>query len=94
MRSLHRAGVSKAGDAEDRNGTTFNYLARSESADEKMVSRVGIEHVGEPERRSHLPENHGAQPRRAKRDVVTLTFASWNHVARLLLQIQALRQAA
>jgi hypothetical protein len=34
----------------------FNYLAPSESADERVVSRVGIVHVGEPEGRSRVAE--------------------------------------
>jgi hypothetical protein len=61
---------------------------------ENMVGRVGIEHVGEPEGHSHLPENHRATPARANRELVSVNFASWNQLERWVRNIDGLRRTA
>jgi hypothetical protein len=60
-------GIAYDGNRFNRTAVTaplFKYLAPSESADEKMVSRVGIVHVGEPEGRSRVADAGTAQPTR------------------------------
>ena len=46
----------------------FNYLAPSEGADERVVSRVGIVHVGEPAGRSRVAEAGADRPTRTRRE--------------------------
>src|ERR1051325_3936168 len=63
------AGIAYDGSRFNRTDATaplFNYLAPSESADEKMVSREGIVHVGEPEGRSRVADADAAKNPRTK----------------------------
>jgi hypothetical protein len=59
-------GIAFDGNRFNRTGETvplFNYLAPCESA-EKMVSRLGIVHVGEAKGRSRVADAGRAQPTR------------------------------
>jgi len=46
------------------------------------------------DRLDDLETGNETQSRRNQKNMASLILASWNHVARLLLQIQALQQAA
>ena len=46
------------------------------------------------EREANLPEAFAAKPARAKRGVVTLTFASWNQINHWLKELEQFRVAA
>ena len=49
---------------------------------------------GEPEGEANLPDAEEAKPDRAKRGMVSLTFASWNPLTSWLRQVERLRHAA
>jgi hypothetical protein len=49
---------------------------------------------GEPAARRQLAGRFVGKPLRAKREVVSQTFASWNLISASLLQIDGLRAAA
>ena len=73
-------------------GTTLQLLGAAESADEGVVSRDGIVPArDEPKANCGAPDEFRAKPSRAKRGLVSQTFASWNHVRSLLRQVDSLR---
>jgi hypothetical protein len=60
-----------------------------------MVSREGIDHVGEAEGRSRVAEADAGQTSpNAVRAGLTLTFASWNRIREWLTRIETVRHAA
>ena len=59
------------------------------------MSRLGIVPANaSPEGAAGVPEFVAAKPLRAKRDMVSLTFASWNLICSCLRRIDAVRSAA
>jgi hypothetical protein len=72
----------------------FNYLAPSESADEKMDCEVRLRqgYGGQPSR--GLPTVAHAEVDKRERRLVSLNFASWNQLATWLTRLDSLRRAA